>query len=114
MQNIQKVILSEVGFEPTPSSEDQNSRTLLLSASKVYLESGALDRSAILTLLLMLQSDALVKIAFVRIEKVVMQSNMKLILLTLKELNNLLHTLCDILKKFTCWYIRIMSKSLSN
>ncbi len=40
-------ILSEVGFEPTPSDEDQNA--LSLSARKVTLESGALDRSAILT-----------------------------------------------------------------
>ena len=39
--------LSEVGFEPTPSYEDQNA--LSLSVSKDILESGALDRSAILT-----------------------------------------------------------------
>ncbi len=39
--------LSEVGFEPTPSDEDQNA--LSLSVSKDILESGALDRSAILT-----------------------------------------------------------------
>ena len=39
--------LSEVGFEPTPSYEDQNA--LSLSMRKVNLESGALDRSAILT-----------------------------------------------------------------
>ena len=39
--------LSEVGFEPTPSYEDKNA--LSLSMRKVYLESGALDRSAILT-----------------------------------------------------------------
>jgi hypothetical protein len=44
-----KKFLSEVGFEPTPSDEDQNA--LSLSVSKVYLESGALDHSAILTLL---------------------------------------------------------------
>ncbi len=42
-----KKYLSEVGFEPTPSYEDQNA--LSLSVSKVHLESGALDRSAILT-----------------------------------------------------------------
>jgi hypothetical protein len=42
-----KKYLSEVGFEPTPSDEDQNA--LSLSASKELLESGALDRSAILT-----------------------------------------------------------------
>ena len=38
--------LSEVGFEPTPSYEDQNA---LSNEEKVSLESGALDRSAILT-----------------------------------------------------------------
>ena len=43
-----KIILSEVGFEPTPSQEDQNA--LSLSVSKINLESGALDHSAILTL----------------------------------------------------------------
>jgi hypothetical protein len=36
-----------VGFEPTPSDEDQNA--LSLSVNKISLESGALDRSAILT-----------------------------------------------------------------
>ena len=39
--------MSEVGFEPTPSDEDQNA--LSVSLRKVTLESGALDRSAILT-----------------------------------------------------------------
>ena len=47
-QNIKT--LSEVGFEPTPSYEDQNSHLRNLSESKVNLESGALDHSAILTL----------------------------------------------------------------
>ena len=42
-------VMSEVGFEPTPSSEDQNSHCNSLSESKVNLESGALDHSAILT-----------------------------------------------------------------
>ena len=43
-------MLSEVGFEPTPSREDQNSYGPMLDKGKVYhLESGALDRSAILT-----------------------------------------------------------------
>jgi hypothetical protein len=37
-------------LEPTPSDEDQNSHSL--SARKVSLESGALDRSAILTYIL--------------------------------------------------------------
>ena len=47
-------MLSEVGFEPTPSYEDQKSRMLLLSTGKEYLESGALDRSAILTIVLIM------------------------------------------------------------
>ena len=41
--------MSEVGFEPTPSFEDQN--THFSEAKSLSLESGALDRSAILTLL---------------------------------------------------------------
>ena len=44
-----KKLLSEVGFEPTPSFEDQNAH--FSEAKSVSLESGALDRSAILTLL---------------------------------------------------------------
>ena len=40
--------LSEVGFEPTPSVEDQNSLRRL-NRQVATLESGALDRSAILT-----------------------------------------------------------------
>ena len=44
-----KRLLSEVGFEPTPSFEDQN--THFSEAKSLSLESGALDRSAILTLL---------------------------------------------------------------
>ena len=43
-----KKILSEVGFEPTPSIEDQNARAPYRGA-RVHLESGALDHSAILT-----------------------------------------------------------------
>ena len=39
--------MSEVGFEPTPSDEDQNTHPT--RAGKGNLESGALDRSAILT-----------------------------------------------------------------
>ena len=39
--------VSEVGFEPTPSFEDQNTQPT--TAGKDILESGALDRSAILT-----------------------------------------------------------------
>ena len=42
-------LLSEVGFEPTPSFEDQNAH--FKEAKSTSLESGALDRSAILTLL---------------------------------------------------------------
>ena len=41
-----KTLVSEVGFEPTPTLVDQN--TLRRKARK-NLESGALDRSAILT-----------------------------------------------------------------
>ena len=40
-------VVSEVGFEPTPSFEDQNAH--FKEAKSVSLESGALDRSAILT-----------------------------------------------------------------
>ena len=42
--------MSEVGFEPTPSFEDQNAH--FTEAKSISLESGALDRSAILTCLL--------------------------------------------------------------
>ena len=41
-----KSFLSEVGFEPTPSFEDQKSQII---EKGISLESGALDRSAILT-----------------------------------------------------------------
>ncbi|KAE9531506.1 hypothetical protein AGLY_010712 [Aphis glycines] len=41
--------LSEVGFEPTPSDEDQNAQLSIAMTDKDNLESGALDRSAILT-----------------------------------------------------------------
>ena len=44
-----KKLLSEVGFEPTPSFEDQNAH--FIEAKSISLESGDLDRSAILTLL---------------------------------------------------------------
>ena len=47
--NIDKRLLSEVGFEPTPSFEDQNAH--FIEAKNIILESGALDRSAILTLI---------------------------------------------------------------
>ena len=43
---VQKFV-SDVGFEPTPSIEDQNTQISLSERS--YLESGALDHSAILT-----------------------------------------------------------------
>ena len=39
--------MSEVGFEPTPTIVDQNTPSDLME--EVTLESGALDRSAILT-----------------------------------------------------------------
>ena len=42
-----KRVLSEVGFEPTPTFVDQNSH--FYEAKSIALESGALDRSAILT-----------------------------------------------------------------
>ena len=41
--------LSEVGFEPTPTFVDQNARITLYNVKDIILESGALDRSAILT-----------------------------------------------------------------
>ncbi|CAG9568762.1 unnamed protein product [Danaus chrysippus] len=41
-------VLSEVGFEPTPSERTRTTHTRSV-ASKGNLESGALDRSAILT-----------------------------------------------------------------
>ena len=46
-----KNFLSDVGFEPTPSSEDQNSHTIPYLGTRQNLESGALDHSANLTLL---------------------------------------------------------------
>ena len=44
----EKKFLSEVGFEPTPTFVDQNAH--FIEAKSIALESGALDRSAILTL----------------------------------------------------------------
>lgn len=44
-----KILVSGVGFEPTPSFEDQNTSDPTIKASRIELESGALDRSAILT-----------------------------------------------------------------
>ena len=43
--------MSDVGFEPTPSSEDQNSHPIPYLGTRQNLESGALDHSANLTLL---------------------------------------------------------------
>ena len=40
--------MSEVGFEPTPTFVDQNAHSIQVKS--ISLESGALDRSAILTL----------------------------------------------------------------
>ena len=52
-----KIFLSEVGFEPTPSYEDQKSLYYSLSREQgMYLESGALDHSAILTGLLIMEN----------------------------------------------------------
>ena len=44
---IDQKALSEVGFEPTPTFVDQNAHSVRVKSSA--LESGALDRSAILT-----------------------------------------------------------------
>ena len=44
-----KKVLSEVGFEPTPTFVDQNAHSYVVKS--LSLESGALDRSAILTFL---------------------------------------------------------------
>ena len=41
--------LSEVGFEPTPTFVDQNTHSATCLQRRFSLESGALDRSAILT-----------------------------------------------------------------
>ena len=43
------MFLSDVGFEPTPSSEDQNSHPIPYLGTRQNLESGALDHSANLT-----------------------------------------------------------------
>ena len=50
-ENNRKTFVSDVGFEPTPSSEDQNSHTIPYLGTRQNLESGALDHSANLTLL---------------------------------------------------------------
>ena len=52
-----KIFVSEVGFEPTPSFEDQNAHSI--EAKRITLESGALDRSAILTFLLLKKGNIL-------------------------------------------------------
>ena len=44
-----KKTMSGVGFEPTPPFGDQNARSHCLMGRYNDLESGALDRSAILT-----------------------------------------------------------------
>ena len=50
LSHVKEKVLSEVGFEPTPTFVDQNTRLLLLSSKATStLESGALDHSAILT-----------------------------------------------------------------
>lgn len=47
-QNItRKILVSDVGFEPTPTFVDQNTQSLCREG--FYLESGALDHSANLT-----------------------------------------------------------------
>ena len=47
--NVIKKYLAEVGFEPTPTFVDQNTHILNRESRVIPLESGALDRSAILT-----------------------------------------------------------------
>ena len=47
IETLLKKFVSEVGFEPTPSFEDQNAHSI--EVKRITLESGALDRSAILT-----------------------------------------------------------------
>lgn len=42
-----KILVSDVGFEPTPTYVDQNTQSLCREG--FYLESGALDHSANLT-----------------------------------------------------------------
>ena len=52
MLRVKKKVLSEVGFEPTPTFVDQNAlyRTDCIVRQRLaILESGALDHSAILT-----------------------------------------------------------------
>ena len=49
-----KKVLSERGFEPLPSSEDQNSHSFPIWKQGMNLESGALDHSAILTMIIFL------------------------------------------------------------
>ena len=44
-----KKAMSGVGFEPTPPFGDQNARSHCVMGRYLNLESGALDRSAILT-----------------------------------------------------------------
>ena len=46
---LRKKLLSGVGFEPTPPFGDQNARPHFVIGRFYDLESGALDRSAILT-----------------------------------------------------------------
>ena len=55
--------LSEVGFEPTPTFVDQNTPVRKSST----LESGALDRSAILTCQLVKNNETLNRMQFLRI-----------------------------------------------
>ena len=48
-RKIKKITLSGVGFEPTPPFGDQSTRSHCTMGRYYNLESGALDRSAILT-----------------------------------------------------------------
>ena len=58
------MFVSDVGFEPTPSSEDQNSLPIPYKGTRLCLESGALDHSANLTVLKMLLTSQKYSITF--------------------------------------------------
>ena len=59
-----KDILSEVGFEPTPTFVDQNAHCY--EVKSLSLESGALDRSAILTLLFINKTSMVFKLSYIK------------------------------------------------
>ena len=63
-----KDILSEVGFEPTPTFVDQNTHSYEAKSSS--LESGALDRSAILTSLINNKTSVVLKLSYIKYCKI--------------------------------------------